>query len=285
MFSRTCAAALLILAGCGQVPRPFAPDAKADPNLLLWINDSRGVVVRPVEGLSPEAAAILARAMAQALHEANVPASLFSRNLASYELLGSAIQADANTVAISWQLLTPGGGARAGHLSSLPVTPAGFAAALPRATKAAVEAMLPLVQDAMPQPLARPKVIVAEVAGAPGDGRRSLARALAFALRQSDIDAVDGLDAPEASAGLGEAFIVLGSVAISPGARGDQHIAVAWEVIRSDGSRLGVINQENDVPAGTLDRAWGDVAVAVAEAAAEGVADLFSRLGNVAQRP
>ncbi len=45
---------------------------------------------------------------------------------------------------------------------------------------------------------------------------------------------------------------------------GKQHVKIVWRVRRKDGSEIGTVAQENDVPAGLLDGAWGDVAYTVA---------------------
>jgi len=43
------------------------------------------------------------------------------------------------------------------------------------------------------------------------------------------------------------------------------------------GGQVGRAVQENTIPAGTLNGAWGQVAVMVANAAADGVEELFGR--------
>ena len=46
---------------------------------------------------------------------------------------------------------------------------------------------------------------------------------------------------------------------------------------RADGSEIGTVAQENDVPAGLLDGPWGDVAYTVALAAQDGIMQLIAR--------
>ena len=46
---------------------------------------------------------------------------------------------------------------------------------------------------------------------------------------------------------------------------------------RKDGSEIGTVVQENDVPAGLLDGPWGDVAYTVAVAAQDGIMALIAR--------
>ena len=58
---------------------------------------------------------------------------------------------------------------------------------------------------------------------------------------------------------------------------GQQRVEVSWALQRRDGREIGQVSQENAVPAGSLDGAWGDVAYAVATAAAPGVVALIER--------
>ena len=46
---------------------------------------------------------------------------------------------------------------------------------------------------------------------------------------------------------------------------------------RKDGGEIGTVGQENDIPAGLLDGAWGDVAYMVAASAQDGIMQLVSR--------
>ena len=58
----------------------------------------------------------------------------------------------------------------------------------------------------------------------------------------------------------------------------EQSVSVRWEVTSPDGKRLGDVKQANRVPAGALDRGWGEAAFAVAEAAAMGIFDIVKRV-------
>ena len=60
----------------------------------------------------------------------------------------------------------------------------------------------------------------------------------------------------------------------------NQKVKVSWALIRPDGSEVGRVNQENAVPAGSLDTFWGDIAYAVTAAAAPGVRQLIEQAGT-----
>jgi hypothetical protein len=73
-------------------------------------------------------------------------------------------------------------------------------------------------------------------------------------------------------------FVLTGTVTMSPADAGkQQHVRIGWALLRGDGREIGQVSQENAVPAGSLDGAWGDVAYAVATAAAPGVLALIER--------
>ncbi|MCH9019128.1 MAG: hypothetical protein IIA73_01995, partial [Proteobacteria bacterium] len=117
-----------------------------------------------------------------------------------------------------------------------------------------------------------PALVVPPVIGAPGDGPVVLSRAMAAAL-----DRMGATLAPEPG---DDTFLVLGSVVVSDAAGREQRVEVTWELLDPDGRRLGVVRQQNTVPHGALDGAWGAHAVAIAEYAAGGVLELLARASD-----
>jgi hypothetical protein len=55
-----------------------------------------------------------------------------------------------------------------------------------------------------------------------------------------------------------------------------QRIEIVWTISRRDGHDLGRVLQLNEVPAGSLNGLWGDVAFVVAQEAAGGVRDVIA---------
>ena len=134
----------------------------------------------------------------------------------------------------------------------------------------AAPAIAKLVQDEPPKAaeVAEPLLAVRAVTGAPGDGARALPRAMDFALRRVHVAIAEKAEDRES-------YVLTGRVELSPPASGRQQVRVSWALRRADGSEIGEISQENAVPAGSLDGPWGDIAFAVANAAAPGVAQLI----------
>ena len=71
---------------------------------------------------------------------------------------------------------------------------------------------------------------------------------------------------------------LLGIVALGPVAEKQQDVTITWSLRNAGGNQLGEVKQQNRIPAGLLDGAWGDVAYAVASSAAPGITALLDQL-------
>ncbi|MBI3453502.1 MAG: hypothetical protein HY057_11885 [Rhodospirillales bacterium] len=262
-----------LVAACGQLPRPFQPDSKADTVPLLFLADGFGVVVRPVADLPPPAAAALAKAVVEELGRAEVPATTGEGNRASYILNGRAAPRAGGGVLLAFSLDDPL--AAAGSIyrtkAEIPFLPgADDAAAWRQIARPIAAAVAATLQPPAPQPpVARRRVIVREITGAPADDRRALARALEYNLRRAQV--------PVADEPADDTLAIVGALTIARKGPDSYSIGVLWTVLGPDGAEIGQVRQDNDVPARMLDRAWPEIAAAVAEGAAEGIADLVNR--------
>jgi hypothetical protein len=119
----------------------------------------------------------------------------------------------------------------------------------------------------------RPRVFLERVAGAPGDGNKALAAAMSAVLQS---------DGVEITANRSRATHVLaGAVALSETAEpATQTVSIAWRVLDPAGVKLAEISQSNSIPKGALDRAWGDTAYDVAQAASEGLVAAFEQMAT-----
>ncbi len=109
--------------------------------------------------------------------------------------------------------------------------------------------------------------IVPLVTGAPGDGSSTLTSAIQRELSKNGLKLSATPDA--------QAYKVQGKVAIGTTKDGKQPIQIDWNVIDPTGKKLGTVSQKNEVPAGSLDGAWGTTADAAAAAAAQGIIKLL----------
>ena len=105
------------------------------------------------------------------------------------------------------------------------------------------------------------------VVGAPGDGDQALTAALTKQL------ATRGLK--PASAVQANVYEVQGTVRITEAAKSKESVTIIWVVLSPDGDQLGITRQTNEVRKGSLERNWGNAAVAAAAAASADIAKLI----------
>ncbi|MDW8443592.1 MAG: hypothetical protein RML45_04240 [Acetobacteraceae bacterium] len=273
---------LAAAAACGRLPMPFERTPEAGSATELTRSPPARIVVPPSTslGLTEEAARRFAVFLAEALQEREVPATAAGILRPRYRLLASAEPA-AGVVRLTYTLVDGEGLAlgAAGGPRPLPAGPwaGGEEGVLRRAAAEAAPAIAELLArvdastrlSASATPGARaPTLRLAGVRGAPGDGNVALARALRTALAREGLVVQEGAAAE---------FDLEGRVSVTDLPRRQQRVEIIWTVSRADGTELGTVTQLNEIPRGTLDGLWADVAVVVANQAAGGVAEVIRR--------
>ena len=74
-----------------------------------------------------------------------------------------------------------------------------------------------------------------------------------------------------------DTLTIAGKVRLGEPRGTSQTVTLAWEVSSPDGNSLGLVSQTNDVPAGALDKGWGEQAAPAVEAAAAGIFELIDK--------
>jgi hypothetical protein len=269
-MAATAVLALLALAACQPIPHPFDDARALPPPSSLTPPDSVGILVLPPKGAAAPFAGKLAEALAKALRDEDVPASTDAENRGSYRLeTAQDATSGPGRTSVHWTLVSAKGTV-VGSGSADAVDTADDAIALSLAKKAA-PAVADLVMGDAPIPTANVAVLVAlaGVSGAPGDGGTALARAISVALGRAGVT----LGAQGAHA----RFALNCQVDVVPAAGGKQLVTIHWVLAIAGGKELGRVNQQNTVPAGSLEHAWGEVAYDVAGAAAPSIAGLLER--------
>ena len=82
---------------------------------------------------------------------------------------------------------------------------------------------------------------------------------------------------PVLTAARKDALSIKGHVTLDPAQGANQAVHLSWQVASPKGKTLGAVDQNNQVPAHSLDGAWGDTAQMAAQAAADG---LFKLIGQ-----
>lgn len=273
-------AVVLLLSACQPIPHPFDRDVPPPNSGVLTPPDSAGVVVEPVAGAPEPTAHDLAAAMVAALQADDVPASTSASNRGSYRLSGTATTKDVGggnlLISIAWEMRDARGVPTSRQESALTLPDAVWrqgGKGIAEFAHQSAPFLARMVESNAPAPRldVDPLVAVRAVTGAPGDGGRSLGQAMEDALRRAKLALVQKPeDKPR--------FVVQGNVNIAPPADGKQRVTISWSLLRADGGQIGQVKQENAVPAGSLDGAWGLTAYDVANAAAPGIAALIAEL-------
>ena len=232
--------------------------------------------------LGDEAAAAWANDVAKALQDKEVPAIQGTASRGDWSLVLSA-RVHSRMVVPAYEVLNPQGKGQ-GSVEGAPVPLAAWAHSDPATLRTSAEAAAPQLADLLnriqaarlkadPNSLINrsARVYFTGVTGAPGDGNRALATQMRSKLAQQGIVVQD--------APLGADFQLDGKVATAPGAGGEERIEVQWIVQDAQGRERGRVAQLNEVPPEAVARYWGDVAVAVAEQAAGGVAEVLVQAG------
>ena len=268
---RICAALLSLVwpAACGDLPRPLAPEAKPLTESLLLPPDRAGVLVTPVVGISGEAGEALAEALAAALRKADVPADTRAHNAGSLLMVSTVRATGGDARRLDVDLYRPDGTRAARHEAALP-----RAGAPPNReswtepAREVAEAMVAALATPVGRLAGPPKpLVIGAISGPPLEEANVLARALAYNLQRARVAMV--------AAPNDEALRLAGEVVVGPKNRLERRLRVRWVVRRPDGSVVGDVRQENDVPVEMLERAWPEIALAIAEGAADGIANLL----------
>jgi hypothetical protein len=263
--------AALALGACGNLPRPFQPDDKAEGNRLLTLPDRAGVIVLPVAGLPEPMAVELADKLAAALMHENVLATTGEGNRHSY-LLESETTKGADGVPVAqFELRDPKGAVVKSVTVPMDrsVQNAGGMDLNAIARTAAAPLAAALQPDAVNPAPPRPPLKIGRVSGSPRDGDLMLSRALDYALRRTGVKLAETTDK--------DSFEVRGEVLIVPRGPKLRNVNITWTLYAPDGTQLGQVQQQNDVTPEFIEMAWGEVASAVADGAAEGLVDLIER--------
>lgn len=283
--------ALGALGGCMSMPHPFRPtgagSAAQAPTARL------AVPVSTASGTDTQATQIWQHAMVEALLAQSVPAMGQPVRPGDW-WLKMTTTARNGAVVPTYAVITPKGEER-GHMDGAPVPAAQWQAADGQAAARSAQGAAPGVAELLtgiqaaqmqkdPNSLKnRPAhVYFAGVHGAPGDGDHALAQAFIAAFPDAHEDirhTATGADyTVRCSVELNDAVT---TTSLNP----QQHIVLTWQVVDAQGKEAGAATQIHDIAAHSLDRKWGEVAVAAADEAAGAARQIITRYSGRANLP
>ena len=280
-----------LLPACGDLPQPFRGNPGGQAGALAAPPAYRLAIPAPAEALlTGTQAQGFAEALSTALLAAEVPAAADDPLPLDWRLAVEA-RLQGNAVVPRYRLTDPDGRPQ-GEAEGNRIPARDWSEASPEVLRRAARDAAPRIADLLlraeaarkgmdPAALAvtgPPRIFVPSVRGAPGDGNQALTARLREALGQQGMVVQDIAQ--------GARFAVTGQVTVAdqPQTR-TQRIEILWTVSRQDGEDLGRVLQLNEVPAGVLQRFWGDVAFAAATEAAGGVRTVVSNAGGFPTQP
>lgn len=281
--------AVLALAACGDLSQPFRGNPGGMAGRLAVPPPYRVAVPAPEAAmLSGTESEALARAIAQALLKREVPA-VAEDPLPLDWRLNIDMRLEGNRVVPRYALFDPDGAPQGvAEGSAIPArdwsrpNAALLADVANDASRRAADLLLRAEaarKSSPPSALTAagpPRLYLLPVRGAPGDGNESLTARMREALGDQGILAQDLAD--------GAGFAADGRVNVVPSRPRMQRVEILWIVSRRDGQELGRVLQMNEIPAGLLDRHWGDIAFAAAAEAAGGVQRVIENAGGMPAR-
>ncbi|MBC6405577.1 MAG: hypothetical protein GDA41_07635 [Rhodospirillales bacterium] len=275
------------LASCGQIPRPFELGDK-QVNPLLVPPEGGELLVRHPTGLPSRLDDGGAALLAEGLTRGGVRSSARERSALGADLsihvASRPVDSRHERLFLSWEVYSPSGVLRGSARQDRVVPTGAWAEGDPRLLRA-------LAQEAAPQlahfvsgsePNVReftwapktgpplPEMAVGVIEGAPGNGNVALGEALVMLLAQQGIRL---LRKPSP-----DRLMVEGRIEMGPIKGGQQLATLTWTVKDGlDGEVLGSVTQQNPVPAGSLDRDWGQAAFLAGQGAVEGIVSVLKR--------
>ncbi len=283
-------AMLAAVAACAPLPRPFQPPPESMPSPLVSDVVTSGVSIAPISGVSSPMSQLLVDSVAEGLRKKGIKVVDGAPATSRYRLRGAAElnRTDPsfdNVVLIRWTLADSDGRTLGTDVQGVGGDREEWDYGSPRII-ADVGANVPafiaenIVKDEETLKPVAPRIAglwVEGISGAPGDGNRSLKRAITVAVERAGIPVA--FDRRHAE------FLLDARVGLTAPKDGLQRVEIVWRVLTQDGREIGRATQKNMVEAGTFDGAWGDVAFIVADAALGGIRGVLRVAGDTRVRP
>lgn len=280
----------LALAACGDFPQPMQGHPGRMGAILAHPPPQRLVV--PVPGaalLADSSAKLFADDLAQALVDQTVPAFAQKPQRGDW-VLGVSASMTGGQVTPSYTVTDPRGHVQGKEIGA-PVPSQAWADGDPATLQAEATTVSPKIaallsnidaalKQSDPNSLYNrpPRLDFSGVSGAPGDGDTSLAREMRKDLPGTGLILVDGK--------LQSDYLMRAVVKKTTVDPKTDHIEITWIVDSENGKEVGRVTQLHDIPKGSLDSFWGDVAVVAAAEAAQGVKEVIdNNIGRKAPAP
>ena len=295
---------LLMISACNDVPRPFQ-GALRNPDILNAIMVNPGVMIAPLIGPPAPHNQFIVEDIARAAQARDIAAVTRGGGKSTSLLQGRVEErpnpSGQNRLHFVWMLSSPDGIIIDTLESDIGLS--GAAATDPWSGTSGVDfaPVIAQVADFLASRLVRPSATAAlperppdtfkvegvyyvylkPIQGAPGDGNQSLKKAMTQLLTHKDLLIPIVLD----SAPRSDSYAISADVDLTNLSDAVQQISIDWTLTSSEGEILGTINQQNDIPRGSLNGKWKQTARYAAEGAAEGLFTALLQFPASKERP
>lgn len=234
----------VLLGACEKLPTPFKDEhAKWDLVAIPASPRAAAIVVAPPEGGPVGEAGPMADALVEKLQALGLPATGDFGMSAALLLEGRYLAPNA----ISWRLAGPDGPPMAEFLTTGGMQAVDMAVDRLRLVYRLGESDVRAPAELPPQ-----SVALLGVEGAPGDGNAALERAMRQLLVSAKLPLQENPDLAD--------IRLKGLVELKPSGQNIERIHIAWVLLGRDGQELGRLEQNNAIPAGSLNGRWGGTA-------------------------
>ena len=266
------------LIACGPVPKPFQTPEEFGPPKLTQRDTSGGVLVTIVDGPPAPVGKLLSETIVRSLMARGILAMTSGGEAFRYTLTGRAAEPetdkDRGTIAkIDWSLNR--GNKKSFFTFSQDVgedwqrgSPGAVQSVGTNTARLIAKVVEPEDDTLKPAQAAPRGVWVQPVRGAPGDGDKSLTRAIRYALAAAKVSVTFEK--------LAARHVLKANVRVGAPQHGRQVVAISWTLTSPDGRHVGNAVQRNSVLAGTFDGRWGETAVIIASAAVGGIKEVLA---------
>jgi len=279
VFSKIALALLLLVAACGDLPRPYQGQPGATARRLAQPPPARLAIPPSYSTYLPSIASKpFSEALANALQSRAVPAVADYAKSGDWRIdLGVTTRGDMTMP--TFTVVDPSGN-RKGTEEGKPLPTEVWRKGSPAVLKEVAEEAAPRVLALMERVEAarrqsdpnslynrNARVMVVPVTGAPGDGNVTLTRLMR--------DKLAKLGPVVQETATGSDFTLSAKVDYAPLTPKTHRIEIVWLLHDPRNNEVGHIVQLNEVPNGLLDKFWGDVAVVVTDEASGAIRDVI----------
>lgn len=288
-YQMTTSLLAVLLAGCVALPSPFQKTNKNESVMSALVTLGMAVAVERIEGAPAVFDAALRKAVAEAAQERDIAAAASDAYASNYRLVGSIPNAPdlGRHLTVTWALYPPGGKLMTRFTVKRELGPVGqpvpdtdiTALAEQTADRLAIALAGSSPQNPSNATVAPPaasttpiRLFVGPLSGAPGDGNETLRSAMALVLGETGV--------PTAGDIANAQLVLTAQITVTPAGSDIDQVSIVWLVNERTGNEIGRIAQENAVPSGSLDGAWGTTSYHAAYAAAEGITALIQEIAS-----